>query len=188
MAIRKLPPQEVLRQLLEYDPDTGKLFWRERPESLFTKGKRFKPSTQSKQWNTRYAGKEAMTSVGAGGYLKGTIDGVYYLAHRVIWKLVTGIDPDEIDHIDGGRANNRFDNLRDVNRGQNAKNIATPRTNTSGVMGVYSVSKSWTASIRANGLQIHLGTFDTMEEALEARKAAEVAYGYHENHGREAAT
>jgi len=129
-----------------------------------------------------------MTSVGAGGYLKGTIDGVYYLAHRVIWKIVTGEDPDEIDHIDGDRLNNALVNLRNVSRSENAKNLPMQTSNTSGIVGVYQKGKSWAAHIGAGGTTLHLGTFETRREAIAARKAADVAYGYHANHGREAKT
>ncbi|WP_028711063.1 HNH endonuclease signature motif containing protein [Paracoccus pantotrophus] len=184
MAKRQLPPQGVLRQLLTYDCDTGKLFWNERGPEWFGSSKRFNAETQARQWNTRYAGKEAFTSVGADGYLKGTISGVYYLAHRVIWKMETGDDPDEIDHISGVKTENRFANLRDVSRGENAKNLAVRSDNRFGISGVYRRGKTWWAHIRHDGAMRHLGTFKTKEEAIAARKAAEVAFGFHPNHGR----
>lgn len=186
MAKRQLPPQGVLRQLLSYDPETGKLFWKERGPEWFGSSTRFSAETQAKQWNTRYAGMEAFTSVGADGYLKGTIEGVYYLAHRVIWKMETGDDPDEIDHVNGCKLNNEFANLRDVPRDINAKNLAVRRDNQSGVVGVFKRGPTWWAHIRHDGGMKHLGTFKTIEEAKAARKAAEVAYGFHPNHGREA--
>lgn len=185
MANRQLPPVGGIRQLLRYEPETGKMFWKERTPDMFTPTNRT-ASHQCNLWNARYANKEAFTSVGGDGYLKGTINGVYYLAHRVIWKLVHDEEPDEIDHKDGRTRRNVLTNLRNVTRGQNAKNLSLRRDNKSGVTGVYRKGRYWYAHIKANGSLRHLGTFDTIEEAAAARKAAEVAYGYHPNHGREA--
>lgn len=187
MAKSQLPSQEAIRQLLSYDHESGKLFWKERGPENFMAGKR-SASHACKLWNSRYSGKEAMTAVGGDGYLKGTIWGKYFLAHRVIWKIVMGIDPDEIDHINGNKRDNRWENLRDVDRNENAKNIATPLTNTSGNIGIHKRGPSWFVGIRGNGKQLHVGSYPTLEEAKNARKAAEVAYGFHPNHGREAST
>ena len=187
MAKRPLPSQEVLRQLLSYLMCTGKLFWKERGVEWFTDQRR-SAFHQCALWNSRYAGQEAFTATGSDGYLKGTVLGTYYLAQRIIWKLMAGVDPDEIDHKDGQRQNNAWLNLRNVDRDANARNLAIPSRNTTGAMGVYPVRSRWYASIRFDNKSKHLGVFDTFEEAVTARKAAEVAYGFHPNHGREAAT
>lgn len=115
------------------------------------------------------------------------IDGVHYMAHRVVWMLVYGEEPIEIDHIDGDRSNNRLGNLRSVDRGMNMKNKALYLNNTSGIVGVefHKRDKVWIARIGVgDGEQIHLGNFKTREEAIACRIGAEVVAQFHINHGR----
>ena len=98
---KPLPPQEELEKLLEYDPETGGLTWKERPREMFLE------EWHQRKWNTRYAGQPALTSTLKGGYKYGNLFDQKVLAHRVIWKMVTGEDPQDVDHIDGNRWNNR---------------------------------------------------------------------------------
>ena len=175
-----LPSQNRLNDLLSYDPHTGKLHWRSRRLSAF-------PNARAcKTWNTRYAGKEAFTATTAKGYHVGSIDGKLYRASRIIFKMVTGIDADQVDHEDGNNQNNRFKNLRDVTGQQNQMNMKRASNNTSGTTGVCwsSSKKKWEAKIKVNQKTIHLGRFDDLQDAIDARKAAEVKYGFHPNHGR----
>lgn len=170
----------LLPQILLYEPETGKLFWRVRTESLFAATeKNIKRSCAV--WNVRYANKEALSRIGVHGYPSGTIFNKGVLAHRVIWALVTGEwPPGEIDHIDGNRANNRFDNLRAVTRRQNAKNIGKMSTNTSGVKGVcwHRVAKKWLAQINVDCTHIHLGLFTDITDAAKAyERASEEMHG-----------
>lgn len=180
MAKRPLPTPEELRQLLDYDPETGKLFWKERPLSLF-------PDARSgKIWNTRFAGKEALP-VQYIGYHAGLIFGSKVLGHRVVWAIHTGEWPvDEIDHINGDRTDNRIANLRAVSHRENCKNSKRPAHNTSGQVGVVWCSRShrWLARIKAERKTLHLGAFLAKSDAILARKNAEVRFGYHANHGR----
>lgn len=186
MASKALPPQDVLRQLLSYDPETGRLLWKERGPEWFTSGYH-SAETRAKQWNAKNAGKEAF-SANTVGYRYGAIGNVNYLAHRVIWKLVTGHDPDQIDHISGDRSDNRWLNLRDVNETQNKRNMSIPSHNTSGAVGVsYDASRGrWSAYITLGNKKVSLGRHDSFEAALAARKCAEAGHGFHENHGRAA--
>jgi hypothetical protein len=97
---------DTARKLLRYDSTTGKLFWLNRPRGFFNSDRAFK------SWNTKYSGKEALNT-NSNGYKYGPIFKKNYKAHRVVWLLVTGHWPQlEIDHIDGNRSNNRFENLR----------------------------------------------------------------------------
>ena len=91
-----------------------------------------------------------------------------------------------IDHINGITDDNRISNLRDVSQSDNMRNMTTPCRNTSGRIGVYWFARDckWQAQIRADGKTKHLGYFDDINDAIAARKAAEIEYGYHENHGR----
>lgn len=104
------------------------------------------------------------------GYRQLNIQSRSYLAHRAAWLYVYGEWPtDEIDHIDGNRSNNAISNLRIVKRQGNNQNIRKSRvTNIVGVLGVSRSGKKFTARINADGSQVHLGTFNTPEEAYES--------------------
>src|ERR1041384_5937819 len=97
MAESQLPSIEHLRQILRYEPETGKLYWLERPVSMFVGGP-YTPSRRAASWNARCAGKEAFTYVNSAGYRTGAVDNYLLLAHRVIWALVNGYWPDRVDH------------------------------------------------------------------------------------------
>lgn len=173
MAKREILSSDELRQLLDYDPATGKLFWKERPDA-------------AARWNTRYAGKEAFTSTNNNGYRQGRIHMVNNLAHRVIWALAYGRWPDfpreQIDHINGDRCDNRLENMRLVDATANARNAAMPKSNTSGQVGVCFVAKTNKWRVRLNDQE--LGYFEDKGEAIRVRKKAEADGGYHPNHGR----
>ncbi|WP_323008519.1 HNH endonuclease [Paracoccus sp. (in: a-proteobacteria)] len=186
MAKKPLPSPEVLRQLLRYEPETGKLFWRERSESMFEDGAH-RAALVCARWNTRYAGKAAFDTRNHNGYKLGGISNRNILAHRVIWAIVHGRWPvADIDHINGNRQDNRLCNLREVSRSTNLRNARLPDANTSGRVGVsWDRSRGkWLAYIHANGRMVNLGRFDAFEEAVSARKAEEARWGYHPNHGR----
>lgn len=187
MAKRQpLPSQEVLLKLLRYDKATGKLYWNTRPLEFFTAEGHTAAHSRAK-WNSRWAGKEALTKINI-GYRCGRLLYQYVLAHRVIWKMVTGQEPVEIDHISGNRADNRWDNLRDVDTATNRKNSARRSDNTSGQVGVYwdKSHDCWCASIQSANRVVYLGKFNSFDEAVAARKAAEPEHGFHPNHGRTA--
>lgn len=185
MAKKNLPSPEDLRQLLIYEPETGKLFWKPRDVSWFA-GNRNTPEQNCKTWNTRHAGKEACATPQR-GYKIGNVLNCLILAHRAAWAIHYGKWPDEtIDHINGNRSDNRIVNLRDVSHHENMKNVRTPVTNTSGHIGVtlFKPNGKWVAGIKVNGKRLYLGYFDTIEEAVAVRKAAEAKYGFHPLHGR----
>lgn len=187
MAKRPLPSPEVLRQLLRYEPETGKLFWKERgPEWFKTKDRRG-PEWAMRGWNSAFAGKEAFTTL-TNGYRQGSVFGRGCLAHRLIWAIVHGEHPpEEIDHINGNRSDNRISNLRSVSSLDNAKNICRRSDNSSGTTGVMwnRASGKWRARIMVDQKEIHLGQFADIQAAIAARKAAEWKLGFHPNHGRE---
>ncbi len=178
-------PIETLHALLICDPAQGKLFWKHRPLEYFAEAKY--PERQCAAWNTCFAGKEAFTTDNGYGYRYGSILNRYYRAHRVIWAMITGAwPPEEIDHVNGIRDDNRIENLRAVTRAENMRNAAFRSNNTSGAMGVswHKRYEKWLSRIKVDGKQIHLGSFDDKDEAIAARAAAEIEYGFHENHGR----
>jgi len=159
--VRSLPSRLRLNELFVYD--NGKLFNRI--------GRKKAPK-----------GQEAGTFCKDIGYRKVHFDGQIYYTHRLIWKLLYGEDPLEIDHINGNRSDNRITNLRSVPHYENMRNTKKMSNNSSGVMGIYWLKdrSKWRASI---GREL-LGDFDKLEDAAAARKQAEKEYGYHPNHGR----
>lgn len=179
MAKKDLPSPEVLRQLLRYELDTGKLFWRERGLEWFNS-----PAAMAR-WNGKHAGREALRCVHGHGYPKGVVLGVSLRAHRVAWAITFGTWPDVIDHIDGDVANNAISNLRNVTQAENNRNASRRKDNKSGVVGVYRrpASGKWIATIGDPGTG-YLGIFDCFGRAVAARRAAELEQGFHRNHGR----
>ena len=183
MAAKALPEQSALLQLLRYDPETGHLFWKERPLEGFATVR------AGRTWNSRFAGKLASVGVHpTSGYIYIQIEGARFMAHRVIWKMMTDVDPEQVDHINGFRTDNRWSNLRDVTRIVNCQNARLSKNNQSGALGVmfHKASNKWLAKIGVGMKIVHLGVFDQFDDAAAARKAAEIEYGFHENHGRAA--
>jgi hypothetical protein len=187
MANKALPEQSVLLQLLRYEPETGKLFWRERGVEWFEGSAARSASHIGNLWNVRYAGREAFTAVNGNGYFSGHILGSSAVAHRIIWKLVHGYDPDQIDHINGSRIDNRVPNLREVSAAENTQNQKRRDDNTTGMTGIYRYAHErkhmmWLVRIGSK----HIGYFDCIGQAIAARRAAEIKHGFHPNHGRAA--
>jgi hypothetical protein len=167
-----LPPANVLREALLYEPNTGKLYWRKRPDDHFP------TRAAAKKWNGKFAGKEAFTCLDF-GYRVGSVFNTRYKAHRIIWKIVTGNEPPPIlDHRDKKRYNNRWGNIRAATAVQNLINKSVTN-NKSGHIGIReSACGNWEARITKDGRLIHLGTHYSKEEAIEARrKAASEMYG-----------
>ena len=145
MAVRPLPPRDLVRQLLDYDPETGVLTWRK---------------------NGKVAGSIRRDS----GYVNIDIGGVKYKAHRIIWWLLyPGPVPDLIDHRDLNPTNNRPDNLRAATHSQNKTNRRTDNRNVTGWKGVsIHSSGKFRAQIKHLGKASHIGLYDTVEEAQAA--------------------
>lgn len=189
MAKGKLLTPEELRQLLEYNPSTGELVWKERDAEQFTDDGAMQSAARSAWWNARYAGKPALNCIDpSNGYRTGKVKGHYVKAHRVAWAIYHGQWPDDaIDHINGDRADNRISNLRDVTQAENMRNQTRPITNTSGHIGVSFDRQSgkWAAYIcPGKSRKKFLGKFSRKEDAIQARAAAESNLGFHPNHGR----
>ena len=177
------PSPELLRKLMRYEPDTGKLFWIERTQENFPSAK---PGAL-RMWNLRMAGRPALNYSGHRGYLVGSFKPHTLTAHRVAWAIHYGEHPvGQVDHINGNRQDNRISNLRDVTNAENARNIALSKLNTSGVPGVYlhKQTNKWCAQIAAFGRTVSIGLFEEFGDAVIARKAAERVLSYHPNHGR----
>lgn len=173
---------ERLRDVVRYDPDSGKFYWLDRDPS------EFKTPQGYSVWRRKCMGKEAGYASG-NGYLKFHFDGHTYFAHRLAWLYQFGQWPSQfIDHINGNGSDNRIANLRDVTPKENQRNTKRHKTNSSGVSGVRFDNRygTWKAGIWDNSKRVVLGSFQTKSEAIAARKAAERTLGYHPNHGRAA--
>jgi hypothetical protein len=101
------------------------------------------------------------------------IGGVEYQYHHIVWLLVYGEHPKELDHIDGDPSNNRVSNLRAATKGQNARNRRVLSRSKLGVKGVFQTRfGTYKAVIGVDGQKKWLGTFKTVEEAHAAYRAA----------------
>lgn len=159
-----LPSPENLRKMLRYEADTGNLYWLPREEHLFASVRSFKT------WNSRFSGKLAIHCINRRGYRSGDLCAVPVYAHRVIWAMQFGKWPEMfIDHINGVRADNRIENLRQTDRDGNAKNARIRSDNTSGHKGVSwnKWHKKWTAQIFVHGQNKHLGHYTEKEDAVK---------------------
>lgn len=181
-------PISLLKKLLRLDEVTGKLYFKERPEELFS-SERQPAHISCSSWNAKYANKEAMNTKQGMGYLHGALMGEKVLAHRAVYAISNNEWPKgEVDHINGIKTDNRPENLRATSHETNMRNQRLRKTNTSGFNGVsYNKSrKQYEVYIYANGRKTNLGRFATLDEAIEAREVANKEHGYHENHGRAA--
>lgn len=152
MKALPLPATDVLRATFDYDPISGLLIWK-----------------VCNCFGERRKGKEAGTVSTKDGYKRFKWNGRRFLTHRVIWKLVYGVDPgDQIDHDDGNRANNAIGNLRDATRPQNQQN----RHVVAGALpkGVYfdKDRSMFVAQIKTRQRKQYIGSFATSTAAHDA--------------------
>lgn len=161
---------EKIRQLFNYDADTGILSWR-----------------------VKYRGNSPGDPVGR---IKTCSEGMQYLcifllgkerlAHRIIWAHQLGEWPIVIDHINGNGLDNRWENIRSVTHHQNCLNMARNRGNKTGITGVHFHTKrrEWRAKITYKGKTSFIGASKDLFEACCLRKSAENSLGFHPNHGK----
>lgn len=98
---------------------------------------------------------------------------------QYLHRFLTGCsDSLEIDHINGNPRDNRLINLRVVTRTQNMRNTRINKNNTSGVKGVswYTSRNKWCAAIEIGRRKIHLGLFESIDDAIKAREDAAIKY------------
>lgn len=145
---KALPSYERLHELFSYDKDTGYL-------------------TRNASGGNRKAGSTVGYNNGK-GYLMTSVDGCYYMVHRIIWLMATGNDPgtQEVDHINRDQSDNRLDNLRCVTRQQNEFNKSFKGVS------YFKPSGKYKAQIQVDRKVIYLGLYDC---PLMARMAYEDA-------------
>lgn len=161
--------QERLKELFDYDPETGNLIWRVNRGGLAKIG--------------AIAGairpEDGRRSV--------QLSGKNYKAHRLVWLYHHGKWPEfQIDHINRDPLDNRIENLRDVPGAVNMAN-QEPR-GAYKLKGVTRHRNRYSAKLWCGTKFTCLGTFDTPEEAHEVYKRAHVdRYGANSEYFREAA-
>jgi hypothetical protein len=166
MPAKKYPTQTRLKELLHYDPITGRFTW------IAERRRRVKAGTPAGSKHNK-------------GYLAIRIDAVACLCHRLAFLYVHGFLPKQIDHINGDRTDNRISNLRAANNQLNSRNSSLRSNNKSGVCGVSWDKNKWAARIHTGSEYKYLGRFDDLDEAKRAYSEAKKRYGYHPNHGLE---
>jgi len=180
MKFKALPPQEFLIECFNYDPDTGVVTWKHRPLHHFNR------LCTHTTFNKTFAGKIAGYT-NSKGYWKVKLNNAPYYLHRIVWKIVYGLDPEnQIDHVDLHKENLILANLRDATHSENQWNRTAYTGNKTGFKGVsfHTQDKNYVATIQVNGSQQRLGSFGTKELAHAAyRKAANELHGEFANHG-----
>ena len=154
--------QDQLKNLLDYAPDTGKFTWR-----VNRKG-----GAKAGDDAGRFDGK---------GYRQIQIDGRLYAMHRLAWLYVYGVWPgNEIDHINRDKTDNRICNLRQADRSLNTRNTRLRRDSTTGAKGVCwsKQTQKWVSRINIKGKRKHIGFYDSLADAVQARKIAEIILGW----------
>jgi len=145
--------ESAIASALSYDPETGVLTWKRKPNRRIVVGS--------------VAGR-----IDSWGYVSIKVDGKLHKAHRIAFLIMEGEFPkDQVDHINGDWADNRWRNLRKASRAENMQNIAGPTArNTSGFLGVTRDRRrsGWIAQIVVNKRRHHLGSFKTPEDAHQA--------------------
>lgn len=162
----KLPTVERVRELFDYDPQTG----------LLARRKRIRGARHDRPVGTP----------NSYGHLICRVDYTIYYVHRIIWLHFYGEPPPQlIDHINGVRDDNRIRNLRPADFTGNSRNRGIQRNNTTGFKGVHfsKADGKFKSAIKVGGKKLHLGFFDTAEAASSAYAVA--SQRYHREYSRE---
>ena len=160
----KILTQDRLKELLEYNPETG----------LFIRKKTV--AQNAKIGNIAGCLKKHI------GYISIAIDRKEYYSHRLAFLYMTGNFPEnQVDHINRIKNDNRWINLREVTSAQNKQNMSLRKSNKSGAKGVfwYEGRNKWIAYIRVANKRYSLGYHVNFEDAVNARKKAEDKYFTH---------
>jgi hypothetical protein len=161
--IRVVASFERVNELLSYDLETGKLYWKVFPRRGVKEGSE--------------AG-----SIDKYGYLRVGFDGVSYKAHRVAHFLMTGHWPDgNPEHENQTPSDNSWKNIRDIaTSSENHGVIGLVGSNTSGLKGVTwdKRYKKWRSQITFRRKYVFLGLFTDLRLAgLTYDAAAKLAWG-----------
>lgn len=170
----ELPSQEYLKECFDYNPETGELFWKERPRY------HFKTEAGWKSFNTQFAGKLTFRSKCGSGYYFGKLNGKNFKTSRIVYKILNGVDPDIVLHKDGNKTDNRPGSLSSGTSAENSKDLKKYITNKSGIMGVNFCKNKWVVTLNSK----YIGSSTDFFEACCMRKSMEVLHNYHPSHGK----
>lgn len=170
--------QEYVKECLIYDPNTGVFTWKQRPLH------HFKSDHACKAWNGRYANKRA-GCYDKRGYLFISLNNKLYTGHQLAFMFMKGWFPEEIDHKNRVKSDNRWSNLRDVDRQTNTRNSSQRSDNVSGRVGVTwnTTTGKWVAQIGVSGSVKYLGVFEKFDDAVASREKAEKSHRFNQGHG-----
>lgn len=144
--------QELLKEYLHYDPETG----------IFTWKKKTAYNTSKMEIGGK-AGRNCRGYIYIGLFKK------EYRAHRLAWLYVYGTLPkNNIDHINGDKSDNRIFNLRDVTQRLNNQNFAIHRGGRLPGTCFIKDKNKWRARVDIKEQKIHIGYYGTEKEAHEA--------------------
>lgn len=122
-----------------------------------------------------------------GGYKRVIINGKTYFVHKLVWEYHGLHIPDgmQIDHINHNQWDCRIENLRVVSFASNMKNKSTYKTSKTGCSGVTKrTNGKYQVKIGVKGKQVYIGTFAELDEAIKAKRSAEIEYGFHNSHNK----
>jgi hypothetical protein len=167
---RELVSIDIIKEFLDYNDNTGKLYWKVRDIKYFNDGER--KANACSIWNSRYSGKEAGCIDGSNRIIIRIFKNTFF-AHRLAFIIMKGREPiEQIDHINGDSLDNRWCNLRECFDYENKQNLTLRSDSSTKVQGVYFHKKRtknpYESRIRLRGKSYHLGMFKTSEEADKA--------------------
>lgn len=148
--------QIKLKELLDYDPNTGIFKWR-----------------KTVNHNGAKKGSTAGT-LSDRGYIKIKIMGKLHRAHILAWIYSYGKFPCKLDHKNNNTTDNRLSNLREATQQQNIRNSRKRKGCTSRFKGVAFIRNRWESTISVSGKKKYLGRFKSEESAARAYDNAAV--------------
>ena len=164
MATKQEVTQQLVREIVHYDPESG----------VFTWLKKYSPKS------TRIHVGQQAGGLGRDGYIRINIAGVTVGAHRLAFLYMDGYLPEQsVDHVNRNRADNRWANLREATQQCQMRNKSMMRNNSSGITGIYwcKVKRKWRVEIGEQRSRF-VGLFSDLLDAAYARFAAEQCLGF----------
>lgn len=157
---------EAAQKLLRYEPETGLFYWLVQRGGIARVG-------------------DVAGAVTPTGYVIIRVNKKTVLAHRLAWYIVHNELPDEIDHINHNRQDNRLGNLRSADRKTNGRNLVMKSNNTSGVSNIVFDKRGgkWVLQAMVDGRMNHIGSSRVFDDLAAVRDSAMENLGFHERHG-----
>ena len=157
---------KILHELLEYRD--GELYWKKRRAGV--------------QFNkpVGYVTKQ--------GYKRVEANGKSYAVHRLVYMMFNKWLPEQLDHIDCNKLNNKIENLRPASSAENSSNRKLRCDNKYQTKNIYfdKVHEKWVVQVRKHGKSHYFGRYKDKNKASEvARMARDLLHGEFANHGNQ---